>query len=67
MAENVQSKAIHVTTWEDEQMVGYRCSKAIGVEDADLTVSQEWESCYCCGRGLKLHWDVYIEERKENQ
>ena len=65
MAENAQSKATHTTTWEDEQVVGYHCSDSEKGYSDVLTVEQEWLTCYCCGRGLKLHWDVYIEERKE--
>jgi hypothetical protein len=65
-----QPKATHATTWEDDGMVGYICSRApqpyYGPDMSTGYLSRnsnpDGSDCPVCGQRLRLVWDVRIEE-----
>jgi C4-type Zn-finger protein len=61
-------KATHTTTWEDDGMAAYICSRdakaSYGSETSTLSTEDDCGNGQCpvCGQRLRLVWDVRIEE-----
>lgn len=65
---STEPKATHTTTWEDDGLAAYICSrdKDASYGDGSGTLSTEEDHGYgvCpeCGQRLRLVWDVRIED-----